>query len=207
MTRAQHWETVYATKGDHELSWFQHAPSMSLTLIRRVRPTPHSAIDVGGGQSGLAGELLRLGVEDVTVLDLSSSALERARRRLGDDARSVRWIVGDALGARDLRVDLWHDRAVFHFLTDEGERRRYAQAASSAVRPGGHAIIATFAPTGPEKCSGLPVRRYDAQSLAAEFADGFTLVDSATETHATPWGKAQDFTYALLRRRSADPTG
>lgn len=207
MTRAQHWESVYSTKGDGELSWFQDAPAMSIALIRRVRPTPRSAIDVGGGQSGLAGELLRLGVEDVSVLDIASSALERARQRLGDDARSVRWIVGDALEARDLRVDLWHDRAVFHFLTDEEERRRYAQAASSAVRSGGHAIIATFAPTGPEKCSGLPVRRYDADALAGEFADGFTLVESATETHATPWGKSQDFTYALLRRRDAERTG
>jgi SAM-dependent methyltransferase len=207
LTRAQHWETVYSTKGDEELSWFQHAPAMSLALIRRIHPTPRSAIDVGGGQSGLASELLRLGVEDVSVLDISSSALERARKRLGQDADRVRWIVGDALEARDLRVHLWHDRAVFHFLTDEEDRRRYVAAASTSVLPGGHAIIATFAPTGPEKCSGLLVRRYDADALAAEFADGFTLVESATETHATPWGKAQDFTYALLRRRGADPTG
>jgi SAM-dependent methyltransferase len=207
LTRAQHWETVYASKADNELSWFQPAPTVSLALIQRLSPPPRSAIDIGGGQSALAGELLRMGVEDVSVLDISSSALERARKRLGQDADRVRWIVGDALEARDLRVDLWHDRAVFHFLIDEDERRRYAQAASSAVRPGGHAIIATFAPTGPEKCSGLLVRRYDADALAAEFADGFTLVESATETHATPWGKAQDFTYALLRRRGADPTG
>lgn len=202
-TRAHHWESVYASKSDDELSWFQREPTISRVLIKRVRPAPRSAIDVGGGQSSLASELLRMGVEDVTVLDISASAIARAKERLGADASRVRWIVGDALDAHDLTVDLWHDRAVFHFLTDNEERRRYVDAATNAVRPGGHAIIATFAPSGPEKCSGLPVRRYDAESLAAEFAPGFARIDSATETHSTPWGKAQDFTYVALRRLDA----
>ena len=206
MTRAQHWEAVYASKADHELSWFQPAPTVSLDFVQRLRPPPRSAIDIGGGQSALAGELLRIGVEDVTVLDISESAIARAKERLGADASRVRWIVGDALGSHTLSLDLWHDRAVFHFLIDERDRRRYVDAATRAVRPAGHAIVATFAPTGPEKCSGLPVRRYDADALAAEFAPWFTLVDAATETHSTPWGKPQDFTYVALRRFNA-PTG
>lgn len=206
MTRAQHWEAVYASKPDSELSWFQRVPTISRSLIERLRPSPRSAIDVGGGQSSLASELLRLGVGDVTVLDISASAIARAKERLGPDASRIRWRVGDALEERDLLVDLWHDRAVFHFLIDEADRRRYKDVASRSVTRGGHAILATFAPTGPEKCSGFSVRRYDADALAAEFAPEFALVDSATETHATPWGKAQDFTYVALRRLDA-PTG
>lgn len=200
MTRAQHWQTVYTTKADAELSWFQETPAPSLALIARLPALPRAAVDVGGGQSMLAGELLRLGVAQVSVLDVSAAAIDRAKQRLGADASRVRWIVGDALDSHGLDVDLWHDRAVFHFLTDEADRRRYVEGAASAVRPGGHAVVATFAPSGPERCSGLPVRRYDAESLASEFGDRFTLVHRAEETHTTPWGKTQDFVYAVLRR-------
>lgn len=204
MGRQAHWESVYRTRSDDELSWFQVQPAVSLSLIEGLRPAPRRAIDAGGGQSPLAGELLARGIK-VAVLDISAAAIERARKRLGPGAGRVRWIVADVLEPQDLGpFDLWHDRAVFHFLTDREDRRRYVQAASRAVPEGGHAIVATFAPSAPEMCSGLPVHRYDAAGLASEFAPAFSLVDSATDAHATPWGKVQDFTYAVLQRGRLD---
>jgi len=201
MDLRHHWDTVYQTKGDTELSWFQSQPAASLALIDTLDPKPQRIIDVGGGQSALAGELLRRGHTSVTILDVSAAAIDRARKRLGADSDRARWIVGDILEPIDLgAADLWHDRAVFHFLTDPGDRRRYTQALGRTLSLGGHAIIATFAPTGPEKCSGLPVRRYDPPALAAEFGPSYRLIRSATETHTTPWGKPQDFTYILLQR-------
>jgi SAM-dependent methyltransferase len=209
-SRRQHWEAVYQTKSDEQLSWYQARPEVSLRLIEGLRPPPRRVIDVGGGQSALAGELVARGVPEVTVLDVSAGALERARARLGPAvAGRIRWVHGDVLevGAGLGPVDLWHDRAVFHFLTDPGDRRRYAAAAAEAVVPGGHAIVATFALTGPERCSGLPVCRYDAEGLGAEFAPAFRLAGSAAETHVTPWGKAQDFTYAVLERTGTGGAG
>lgn len=209
MDRQQHWQHVYETKADDQLSWFQSQPTSSLALIRTIDPAPASAIDIGGGQSALAGVLLNNGIARVAVLDISAAAIDRAKARLAQSADRVRWIVADVLEAaaprlRDLGTfDLWHDRAVFHFVTEPDDRRRYAETAAATVRPGGHAVIATFAPTGPEKCSGLPVQRYDANALAAEFAPGFTLVRAEPETHTTPWGKGQDFTCVLLRRGSS----
>jgi len=201
MNRRAHWEQVYASKGDAELSWFQARPNVSLALIDSLRPPPQRVIDIGGGQSSLAGELVARGVESVTVLDLSSAALDRARERAGPAAERIKWLVADVLEAEQLgEYALWHDRAVFHFLTDPSDRRKYIAAVSSAVAKGGHLIVATFALTGPEKCSGLPVCRYDGAGLAAEFGDGFQFIDSAPESHTTPWGKSQDFTYLLLRR-------
>lgn len=204
MDRQAHWDTVYRTKGDAELSWFQARPSMSLSLIDALRPTPRSAIDIGGGQSVLAGELLARAVEDVAVLDISAAAVQRGRERLASRADQVRWIVADVLQPPGLaRFDLWHDRAVFHFLGDPADRRRYVATAARAVHEAGHAIVATFAPSAPERCSGLPVCRYDAAALAKEFGESFSMVDSATEVHATPWGRQQEFTYVVLRRVGA----
>lgn len=201
MNWREHWEGIYRTKDDTELSWFQSRPSVSLSLIESLRPKPRRVIDVGGGQSTLAGELLERGVEEVAVLDISASAIERGKERLGLRADRVRWIIGDVLEPQDLgEFDLWHDRAVFHFLTEPEDRRRYVSTARRAVCEGGHAIVATFALTGPEMCSGLPVRRYDAARLASELGRSFQLVGSASESHTTPWGTVQDFTYAVLRR-------
>lgn len=203
MDRAEHWESVYANKGDTELSWFQDRPGMSLELLGSIRPPPRGVVDVGGGQSSLAGALLDHGVERVVVLDLAASAIERGRERLGARAERVQWLVGDVLDDHDLGpIDAWHDRAVFHFLTDPQDRVRYTTAAAAALPAGRHAVIATFAQSGPETCSGLPVRRYDADTLAAEFGAGFRLVGSASEEHTTPWGKKQDFVYAVLRREA-----
>jgi SAM-dependent methyltransferase len=203
MDRRAHWESVYRTKADADLSWFQERPTRSLELIRALEPRPRSAIDVGAGQSSLPGELLDLGITIVAALDVSQAAQERAKARLGERAAQVRWIVGDVASATPPALgtfELWHDRAVFHFLTDPDDRRRYAELAARSVAPGGHLLVATFAPEGPEKCSGLSVRRYDAGALAGEFTPAFELVTDDAETHRTPWGKPQPFTYALLRR-------
>jgi SAM-dependent methyltransferase len=205
MSRREHWETVYRTKADAELSWFQARPGLSLEIVAGLSARPGSVADIGGGQSSLAGELLAMGVPRVAVLDISEAALERGRARLGTAASQVEWIVGDVVAepAPELgRFDLWHDRAVFHFLTEEADRRRYAALAARTVAPGGHLLVAAFGPTGPEKCSGLPVRRWDAAGLAAELGDGFELLSGREEAHLTPWGKPQAFAYALLRRRT-----
>lgn len=211
MSQEAHWQQVYSAKGDEALSWFQRDPRVSLELFDAIHPRPRRVIDVGGGQSAFAAGMLSRGVEQVCVLDISSAAIARAKTRLGVDAVRVSWIVADvrhsvdALGLEDAgQFDLWHDRAVFHFLTDAADRARYVQVACAAVRPGGHMIIATFAPTGPDTCSGLPVCRYDAPSLEREFAPQFARVASATETHVTPWGKAQDFSYAVLQRSAIE---
>ena len=200
MTR-EHWQSVYLSKQDAELSWFEERPATSLELVRSLPSVPRSAIDIGGGQSAFAGELLQLGVESIAVLDLSAAALERGKARLGANSAQVEWIVGSVLEQPFLRaVELWHDRACLHFLTDDADRRHYVTLASQSVVSGGFAILAGFAPYGPERCSGLPVRRASAEEIAAEFALAFTRVTSVRVTHSTPWGKPQAFEYVLLRR-------
>jgi SAM-dependent methyltransferase len=197
----EHWQSVYRSKEDAELSWFEERPESSLDLVRSLPRVPHSAIDIGGGQSAFAGELLQLGVESVTVLDLSAAALERGKARLGAEAPRVSWVEGNVLDHSALGTfELWHDRACLHFLTDDADRRRYVTLASQSVVSGGFAILAGFAPDGPERCSGLPVRRASAEEIAAEFALAFTRVTSVRVTHSTPWGKPQAFEYVLLRR-------
>ncbi len=204
MSNREHWQAVYEQKTDAELSWFQASPAVALELVDSLSPRPARVIDVGGGQSLLAGELLARGVGQVTVLDIAQAAIDRGRARLSEhgapDAR-IDWRVGDVLAARDLsNYDWWHDRAVFHFLTEGADRARYVAVATAAVRAGGHLMVATFGPRGPDKCSGLPVRRYDAAELAQEFGAAFKLVAQREETHTTPWGKPQEFAYAVLRR-------
>jgi len=204
MSQQAHWEQVYRSRADHELSWFQPHSHVSLDLIDSLEPQPRSAIDVGGGQSALAGALLARGFDEVVVLDIADAALARGRARLGAPSERVRWLVADVLDVGDIPdlgpFDLWHDRAVYHFLTAAEDRHRYHRAASRAVVPGGHLIVATFAPSGPQKCSGLPVCRYAAQPLASHFLPDFELVHATTEQHVAPWGTPQDFTYVALRR-------
>ena len=195
-----HWETVYATKGDGEVSWTEDQPTRSLALIAGVCPPPGRVIDVGGGTSALGERLLSAGYR-VAVLDISEAALARSRERLGPRAEDIQWIAADITAKPDLgQFDVWHDRAVFHFLTDPADRAAYVSLLRRAVPVGGHAVIATFAPDGPERCSGLEVRRYDGRSLAAELGAGLTLITSTRETHLTPWGKPQSFQYGLFRR-------
>lgn len=196
----EHWEKVYQSKPADQVSWFQEHAAKSLAIIRSVRKSlADRIIDVGGGASTLVDDLLADGCDGVSVLDLSEAALAVARRRLGDASGRVRWIVGDI---REVELpaagfDVWHDRAVFHFLTEPADREAYVRQVLKAVRPGGHVIVATFAPDGPEQCSGLPVHRYGAGELHAEFGPAFELIGSASEAHRTPWGSEQRFVYCL----------
>ncbi len=195
----EHWETVYASKSDAELSWTQAEPRTSLSLIEEVCAAGR-VIDVGGGASVLAQRLLERGYS-VTVLDISQMALERARNRLGDRASEIHWMVADVTANPDLgSFDVWHDRAVFHFLIAPAERAAYIALLTRTVTAGGHAVIATFALDGPERCSGLETRRYDGQMLAAELGPRFELLKSLPEMHVTPGGGRQSFQYSLFRR-------
>lgn len=201
-SRKAHWETVYTTRGENEVSWFQENPAPSLELIDLARPTPASAIiDIGGGASRLVDSLVARGFHAVTVLDISEAALAAARMRLGERASQVDWIVADVTKWYPTQTfDVWHDRAAFHFLIDPVDRSAYVARMKQAIKPGGHAIMATFAIDGPEKCSGLPVNRYDAESLAKELGEGFVLIDSRRHDHATPWQSAQRFQFCIFRR-------
>ncbi|MEW6563545.1 MAG: class I SAM-dependent methyltransferase [Pseudomonadota bacterium] len=207
MDRKQHWERVYTTKSAEQVSWFQEHAAHSMQLIRQTGVDRHAAIiDVGGGASTLADDLLNAGHTGLTVLDLSAAALETARQRLGERAGQVCWLTGDITRAELPRhaFDLWHDRAVFHFLTDPADRAAYVRQVLRAVRPGGHVIVATFAEDGPLQCSGLPVMRYRPEGLHAEFGDAFTLLKHNKEAHHTPFGSVQQFVYCYCRKESAD---
>ncbi len=202
-SRREHWDGVYGTKREDEVSWFQKRPALSLALIREYAPDPATSIvDVGGGASSLVGELLGQGYGDISVLDISGAALERAKAKLGADAAKIEWIVADITAwTPPRRWHVWHDRAVFHFLTDTASQDTYIAALKAATAPGAIAIVSGFAPDGPEKCSGLPVVRYDAHSLAARFGSGFELLREEREEHETPGGAVQKFYYAVLRKR------
>lgn len=201
--RTTHWQNVYATKDEAEVSWFQASPAISLEMIRAASPDRVAAIiDIGGGASRLVDALLQDGYRNLAVLDLSANALDAAKVRIGGAASTVDWIVADATTWRPAKTwDVWHDRAAFHFLTDPLDRAAYVERLRSAVAPGGHVIIATFAPDGPEKCSGLPVRRHDSASLSAELGPEFELVETRSETHRTPWHSTQAFQFSRFRRR------
>lgn len=200
--RTTHWQNVYATKSETEVSWFQASPAISLEMIRAASPDRAAAIiDIGGGASRLVDALLQDGYRNLAVLDLSANALDVAKKRIGPTASTVDWIVADATTWRPAKTwDVWHDRAAFHFLTDPRDRAAYVERLRSAVAPGGHVIIATFAPDGPEKCSGLPVQRHDSASLSAELGPEFELVETRSETHHTPWHSTQAFQFSRFRR-------
>ncbi|MBZ5677187.1 MAG: class I SAM-dependent methyltransferase [Acidobacteriia bacterium] len=199
MSTKDHWESVYASKPETELSWTQPDPHLSLSLIAEICPTG-SVIDVGGGTSLLAGKLLDRGYS-VAVLDISESAVTKGRERLGPKASMVHWIVADVTASPDLgSFDVWHDRAVFHFLTNQADRAAYVTLLNRTVSAGRHAVISTFAPDGPEKCSGLDVQRYSGLTLSAELGSSFVLLKSVLETHWTPGGKPQSFQYSVFRR-------
>lgn len=202
---ATHWDAVH--RGDEAgRSWFQSQPTTSLRLIRELCPDPSedgTVVDVGAGTSRLVDGLLAAGHRDVTLVDVSAAALDRVRDRLGVDAR-VHTVAGDVLAWQPERTfDVWHDRATLHFLIEDDELTAYAALARTAVAPGGHAVIATFASDGPSTCSALPVRGHDAAGLAALFEPGFELVHSERQEHTTPRGEHQPFTWVVLRRRDA----
>jgi SAM-dependent methyltransferase len=203
MKRKRHWERIHIEKEPDQLTWYQEIPTLSLRMLESAGVTPQSpVIDVGGGTARFVDHLLANGYENVTVLDISNVALDQSRGRLGQAAEKAQWIVADVLEAElPQAYEVWHDRAVFHFLTDPDERRLYANKLYDALTPGGHAIITTFAEDGPERCSGLPCARYSPKALHAELgADRFRLVDSAPETHVTPRGEEQRFQYSLLQK-------
>ncbi len=200
--RKAHWENVYSTKDETAVSWFQETPSPSLELLDFIGAEKSSAIiDVGGGASRLVDHLLARNFANVTVLDLSAKALAASRARLGDEGDKVKWIAADATEWRPSEIyDIWHDRAAFHFLTGEDAQDAYLRRLRQALRPGGHAIIGTFALDGPEKCSGLPVCRHSPESLAALLGPDFALLDSRRHEHATPWASVQKFQFSAFRR-------
>ena len=203
MQSKQHWEKVYTSKAPDAVSWFQPHAQLSLELIKSTGIGRDAGIiDVGGGASMLVDDLLAEGYTDLTVLDLSHAALEAARRRLGAQESKVRWIEADVttVDLPDKRYDIWHDRAVFHFLTEEEDREAYVHTVFRSVKPGGHVIIATFAEDGPAQCSGLPVMRYRPDELHDEFGEAFTLLQHRKEAHHTPAGAVQQFIYCYCRR-------
>ncbi|HXD41276.1 MAG TPA: class I SAM-dependent methyltransferase [Ramlibacter sp.] len=200
MEMKSHWEQVYRSKPVDSVSWYQPHALRSLELIRRVAPRLDvSILDVGGGASTLVDDLLDAGMTHVGVLDISAAALQVARRRLGPRADRVQWIEGDITSVElaPASVDVWHDRAVFHFLTEPGDRAAYVRQVRRAVRPGGHVIVAAFSPDGPPQCSGLPVVRYAPDALHAQFGSAFELVAHELEAHHTPSGAIQQFVYCL----------
>lgn len=202
MQDESHWSAVYRTKPSDSVSWYQPAPEPSLRALERFGvPSSASLIDVGSGASNLVDALIERGWSDLTVLDIAAPALELAKARLGQTAARVHWQVADITSwVPDRRYDVWHDRAVFHFLTEADQRERYQRALLAGVAPGGLVIMATFAFDGPERCSGLPVQRYDPVGLARELGPAVQLVDGWREEHTTPTGGRQAFNWCAFRR-------
>ena len=202
MGAKEHWEAVYGKKLPDAVSWYRPHLDQSLRFIDAAGLSADSPlIDVGGGTSTLVDDLLGRGFSDVTVLDISAGAIRAAQERLGPRAADVTWVVGDIteIGLPEHRYAFWHDRAVFHFLTEPESRRRYVAAVRRALKPNGHIIVATFGPAGPETCSGLPVTRYDAAGIHAQFGGEFAQVGSSRESHLTPRGSEQEFVYCYCR--------
>jgi hypothetical protein len=197
-----HWEDVYTSKAETAVSWYQSHSVLSLELIASAAPSKGAAIvDIGGGASTLVDDLIAKGYTDLTVLDVADVALIKLKARLGNRAAKVNWIAVDITQWRPTRTyEVWHDRAVFHFLTEAPQQAAYLAALKAGTHVGSTVVMATFALEGPEKCSGLPVQRYSAETLAARFGLGFTLLSQASETHKTPWASEQRFIYAVFRR-------
>ena len=205
MQSKKHWEHVYSTKATDTVSWYQKHASCSLRLIQNTGVPKHAAIiDIGGGASTLVDDLLADGYSKLSVLDLSGTALAAAQARLGARASSVNWIEANITTVKlpPNEYDVWHDRAVFHFLISEKDRAAYVRTVFRAVKPGGHVIVATFAEDGPTQCSGLPVMRYSAEALHSEFGDSFVLLSHEKEAHHTPFGTVQHFVYCHFRKVS-----
>ena len=201
--RLAHWQNVYKEKAENQVSWFQETPAISLELIEAIHPKFDSAIiDIGGGASRLVDVLVRAGYRDLSVLDVSENAIAMAKARMGESTAMVKWIVADVTQWEPTRrYDLWHDRAAFHFLSEAADRTAYVERLTSALRPGGHAIIGTFAVDGPERCSGLPVVRYDAELLSATLGKAFAFVETRRHDHRTPMGSVQLFQFSIFRRQ------
>lgn len=203
--RKRHWEQIYRTKPIHEASWYQPAPETSLAFFRQFNLPPNAKIiDVGGGDSLLVDCLLEQGYQDITVLDISEAAIERAKKRLGDTGGKVKWIVADAAHFQPTeQYDFWHDRAAFHFLTDEQEIARYLQTAREWIRPSGVLVIGTFSEQGPKKCSGIEIRQYSEDSMTELLQEFFEKVICITVDHVTPSEAVQEFVFCSFRKLAA----
>lgn len=202
MNTKTHWENIHQTKAPTQVSWYQEHSLLSLQIIARTGiDKAGQIIDVGGGISTLLDDLLADGYKNVSVLDISAISLQTTQQRLGSRAKEVTWIESDVTQAQlpYQFYDVWHDRAVFHFLIQAEDRQRYIETVRHSVKPGGHVIVATFAPDGPSQCSGLDVVRYSEVGLHNEFGEGFEVVDSSRETHHTPFGTEQRFMYCYCR--------
>ena len=202
MSTSEHWQRIYTKRPATEVGWYEPDPAISRRLVSTaVTEGATSVIDVGGGASYLVDYLLEGGIERIAVLDISEAALDIARERLGHRAEGVEWLVGDVTAIPEVGTfDVWHDRAVFHFLLESEDRRRYIELAERSVAPGGSAIVATFSHDGPEKCSGLPVHRWEPSELADELGPGWQLLTSERHAHTTPGGKDQAYVYCHFRR-------
>lgn len=203
MNKKAHWEKVYQTKSDQQVSWFREHLDNSLQLILSTKADKSAAIiDVGGGSSTLADDLLTQGFTDISVLDISAAALEKSKTRLADKSAKIEWIEADItkVSLPENHYEVWHDRAVFHFLTEEEDRRKYIKLVMCSLKVGGHIIVASFGLDGPQKCSGLDVVRYNPEKMKNEFGDDFKLVKSLNETHKTPFGTTQEFIYCYCRK-------
>jgi 2-polyprenyl-3-methyl-5-hydroxy-6-metoxy-1,4-benzoquinol methylase len=201
LDRVAHWENVYSSKQTTEVSWFEAEPTTSLNLLDRFLPQGGRIIDVGGGASFLVDRLIEKGNWEVTVLDIASTAIEHTRKRLGESASKVHWICDDITKTTQLSTyDVWHDRAVFHFLTNPIDRQAYLERLSESIVSGGYFVVATFALDGPEKCSGLPVCRYSLEGLETALGSGFKIVTGNQHVHITPTGKTQRFNLAVFQK-------
>lgn len=202
MNAQEHWEHIYATKAADQVSWYTPHLNASLELVERASVSrTATVIDVGGGESTLVDDLLARGYDNISVLDISQTAVDACKKRLGKNAQRVNWITADIMQVQlpASQFDVWHDRAVFHFLTDPSDRAAYVRQVLHAVKRGGHVIIGTFGPEGPTRCSGLDVVRYDSDSLHDEFGPRFRLLESTKQLHSTPFGTVQQFLYCYCR--------
>lgn len=200
--RTKHWEKIYKTKGLNEVSWYQPTPVTSLTFIQELQvPITAKIIDIGGGDSLLADHLLDLDYQDITVLDISAEALERAKTRLGSRASKVKWIESDIVDFIPTEeYDLWHDRATFHFLVNEDEIEKYVETVNSGVKSGGYFVLGTFSGQGPEKCSGLYIKQYSEESMTARFNNTFEKLECKKSDHKTPFNTIQNFIFCSFRK-------
>ena len=202
MNKKEHWDSIYSTKKINEVSWYQKVPETSLQLIRNASISKKSKIiDIGGGDSLLVDNLIEEGYSDLSVLDISSKAIEKTQNRLGDKASDINFIASDITKFdSNTEFDIWHDRAVFHFLTEKTQIDKYKSLVRNVITPGGHLIIGTFSENGPNKCSGIAITKYSIQELSDLFSDSFTVENSFQESHSTPFNTKQEFSFVHLKR-------
>ncbi|HEY8690353.1 MAG TPA: class I SAM-dependent methyltransferase [Chitinophagaceae bacterium] len=199
----QHWENIYNTKSEEELSWFQSYPKNSMDFVALFDlPLTANIIDIGGGDSHFADALLDKGYQNIWVLDISANAIERAKKRLGENASKIHWIVSDVTTFEPpVKFDLWHDRAAFHFLTSEDKIYKYVSIAEDAVKQNGYLILGTFSESGPESCSGLQIKQYSEKSMSSRFENAFDRIKCIHEEHKTPWEAIQNFLFCSFKKR------